>query len=301
MLVTTLANVELPPIFSRVRLIAFGENDLHAPHTVALTVRPLTISALMTMLSLVGTTLLCVELFVRVDVTDNSQRNIVLLLILINSCTSIMFPAMLLVQYTPLWEAARLLCLVFFQIGSSGVFTAWYAAFRCPDPGTLPESFMAEQSAYTDTVATCRRINMAILASVWVIPTLRELWLGLKLQNTANLRPITVLMYSGTLAAMVYWGWKHPEFQTAVLREKRESELPMMSPPPEQLRIRSSTFADLLEAGGMGSKAPDVPVPPLPHAPEAQKRNSAQSAKSTSSRSSNSSGRLTKGKPKYFY
>ncbi|KAH9842695.1 uncharacterized protein C8Q71DRAFT_733990 [Rhodofomes roseus] len=244
MLVTTLANVELPPIFSRVRLIAF---------------------ALMTMLSLVGTTLLCVELFVRVDVTDNSQRNIVLLLILINSCTSIMFPAMLLVQYTPLWEAARLLCLVFFQIGSSGVFTAWYAAFRCPDP-----------------VATCRRINMAILASVWVIPTL-------------------LLMYSGTLAAMVYWGWKHPEFQTAVLREKRESELPMMSPPPEQLRIRSSTFADLLEAGGMGSKAPDVPVPPLPHAPEAQKRNSAQSAKSTSSRSSNSSGRLTKGKPKYFY
>ncbi|KAH9934664.1 uncharacterized protein B0H18DRAFT_977622 [Fomitopsis serialis] len=240
MLATTLANIELPPIFSKVRLIAF---------------------ALMTMLSLVGTTLLCVELFVREDVTVDSQRNIVLLLILINSFTSIMFPAMLLIQYTPLWEAVRLICLVFFQIGTSAIYTAWFSAFRCPDP-----------------VATCRRINMAILASVWVIPTL-------------------LLIYSGVLAAMVYWGWKHPEFQTVILREKRESELPMMSPPPEQLRVRSSAFAGLLEAGGGGAKPPAVPVLAPTRAVDIEKRISLQSAKSSSSQSS----KLSKGRPKEFY
>ncbi|KZT68191.1 hypothetical protein DAEQUDRAFT_728240 [Daedalea quercina L-15889] len=245
-MIATIANVELPSVFTKVRVVAF---------------------VLMTLLSLVGTALLCVELFVRVDVTVDSQRNIVLLLILINSCTSIMFPAMLIIQYTPLWEAVRLLCLVFFQTGTSGVFTAWYSEFTCPNP-----------------VATCRRINTAILASVWVIPSL-------------------LLLYSAALATMVYWGWKHPEFQVALVREKRESELPMMSPPPEQLRIRSSTFADLLESGNLDTKIPGmpVPVPPLTNLPSKEKRNSSQSSKSTSSRSSNSSGRLAKSRPKYFY
>ncbi|EPT06099.1 hypothetical protein FOMPIDRAFT_158841 [Fomitopsis schrenkii] len=238
---SSLEKIVLPPFFTRARIATF---------------------VVMTMLSLVGITLLCVELFVRADVTDNPQRNIVLLLILSYSFTSIIFPAMLIPQCTPLWEAARLVCLLFFQIGTSGVYTSWYSTFTCPEPSR-----------------NCKRMNMAILASVWVMPSL-------------------LLFYSGALGLIVWRSYKYPDFQLATLREKRESELPMMSPPPEQLRIRSSAFAALLEAGGLAPSVPSVPVLPVAMGPVLDKRNSSQSLKSTSS---NSSGRLAKGRPKHFY
>lgn len=109
------------------------------------------------------------------------------------------------------------------------------------------------------------------------------------------------MLYSGALTLIVWRSYKYPNFQMATLREKRESELPMMSPPPEQLRIRSSAFATLLEAGGIDVKVPNVPVLPAAPGPISDKRTSSQSQKSNSSRSSNSSARLAKGRPNHFY
>lgn len=169
--------------------------------------------ATMILSSLAWSTVLCVELSLRWDVSQPSQRNLVFLLIFVNSSTSIILPTMLTMQFKAWLEVVRLVFLLSLQIGFAALFTVWSPTFSCLD-GT----------------SDCRSINTFILAGSWVNPSI-------------------LICYSVLLVALRCWVRLHPE--AAIYSEKRQSELPMMSPPDEsqtQVKVPSGLFEALAPA-----------------------------------------------------
>jgi len=228
------------------------------PSSLLLKIRTAAFS-LMMLTSLSWSAVLIVELFLRWDISDKSQRDLVLILILINSSTSIMLPVLLIMQFKVWWDGVRVFFLLIFHIGTAVLFTVWNPTFLC--------------SAGDND---CRRVNMYILVGSWINPAL-------------------LLLYLVCLTTMLYW-----RKQVSALPEKRVSELPMMSPPPDQLRISSKAFTPLAVFSGIADGA----APSLPFIPVAQngldhgRRQSSQAEEQLSPRSS---GRLSKRLPKWFY
>ncbi|KAH9857069.1 hypothetical protein C2E23DRAFT_371903 [Lenzites betulinus] len=154
-----------------------------------------TISFLVTtLISLLWTSLLSVEVFILYDQSDSSQRNFVGVLIFINALTAILLPALLIVQFRPWLDAARLLFLLLANFGIAGLFSAQNSSFECPIQD-------AENKV-------CRSVNLAIMICSWVVPAL-------------------LVWYSTFLAAMYYWRRDHPPMDSP---EKRLSDLPIMVP-----------------------------------------------------------------------
>ncbi|PCH38123.1 hypothetical protein WOLCODRAFT_136054 [Wolfiporia cocos MD-104 SS10] len=231
------------------------------PWTRFLRIRTVAFFSIM-LLSLVWCTLLCVEAFLRYDESDPSQRNLVLVLILVNSVAAVALPALILMRFNAKFEGVRLFFILIFLVGTAALFTVWNPTFMC-----------------YGTENVCRRIDLFILILSWVNPAL-------------------LVIYSAGLVAISYWRVRHPE--SPVLTEKRQSELPIMSPPPESMRTSSGMFGAGLT---IQSDRHNGVVPPLPSSynqavSEQGKRRSSQLIDDISPRSS---ARLSKSRPKWFF
>ncbi|KAI0673047.1 hypothetical protein C8Q78DRAFT_1123016 [Trametes maxima] len=177
----------------------------------------------MMLVSLLWTILLSVEVFLLYDKSDASQRNFVGVLIFINALTAMLLPALLIVQFRPWLDAARLLFLILAHFGVGGLFTAWQSSFKCP----------TESNAEHDR---CRSINLAIMICSWVVPAL-------------------LTWYSAFLAVMYYWRRDHPKPANV---EKHLSDLPMMLP-SRKPSLRRPSVAPVSPAAGPSHRV-SVPV-----------------------------------------
>ncbi|KAH9901102.1 hypothetical protein C8Q73DRAFT_230294 [Cubamyces lactineus] len=157
-------------------------------------VRAITFAVMIT-LSLLWTVLLSVEIFLLDAQSDPSQRNFVGVFIFIDALTVILLPALLLVQFRPWLDAARLLFLLLAHFGVVILFTAWNSTFACPTSSSMEYD-------------RCRSVNLAILICGWSIPSI-------------------LVWYSAFLAVMYYWRRGHPVPEG---EDKRLSDLPMMLP-----------------------------------------------------------------------
>ncbi|KZT11263.1 uncharacterized protein LAESUDRAFT_809233 [Laetiporus sulphureus 93-53] len=230
------------------------------PHPAFLKIRIAAFSVIM-LISLVWSTLICVELFLRRNDSDQSLRDFLLVFLIVNSVTAIVLPALLLVQFRASIDGSRLFILLVFQIGSAALYTAFYIKTSCPD---------------NDSVNICRQINTCVLACSWV-------------------NPVLLLSYAGCLFVTVQFGVRKPA--SLIVPEKRQSELPMMSPPPPSTRFSSSLIPGPPPAIlSYGRSVP--PVPPLP----SSRRTSAGGSRreSIGDASRRSSKRLSKRLQKVF-
>ncbi|KAH9945961.1 uncharacterized protein BXZ73DRAFT_72845 [Epithele typhae] len=181
-----------------------------------------------TLLSLTWTILLSVELFVLFDSSDPTQRNLVGVLILVNALTAITLPCLMLVTFRPWLDGARLLLLLFAQVGPAILFSAWNGTFVCPRPA--PQR------------ATCANINTVILILSWVVPMLL-VWYSAYLAVMYCLRPKpTKIMVTE---------WEDPE--------KRLSELPMMVPSSRRPSAVSETMGSGSDSSGSSATLLDTP------------------------------------------
>ncbi|CDO72880.1 hypothetical protein BN946_scf185002.g65 [Trametes cinnabarina] len=85
-----------------------------------------------TFVSVVFAVLLSVEAFLTDDTADPSQRNFVGVFIFADALTAILMPALLIAQFRPWLDAARLLLLLLTHFGMAILFTVWNPSFRCP-------------------------------------------------------------------------------------------------------------------------------------------------------------------------
>ncbi|EMD38439.1 hypothetical protein CERSUDRAFT_64702 [Gelatoporia subvermispora B] len=198
--------------------------------------------ALIILVSLVWITLLSVEISVRWDISDPSQRSLVGVLIIVNSITTIMLPSLVIAEFRIWLDAARLLFLLLIHIGTAALYSSWNAGFRCPDQNL-------------DAQGVCRLIDMYILIGTWVIPAM-------------------LLAYS-SWSALVYY--KYPQcLEAMIFSDRRESVLPIMSPSMERRQILSSTFSKSVT----GLSHPSSNTPIQPHTEPGERRASSRSGDS---------------------
>ncbi|EPQ58198.1 hypothetical protein GLOTRDRAFT_110068 [Gloeophyllum trabeum ATCC 11539] len=124
------------PVFLRVRGIAF---------------------TIVSFTSLVWIVLLCLEIFLRWDVSDPQQRSFAVLLLIVNTITIVMLPLLILTRFRVWLDAARLLFLLMAHIGVAVAYVAWTPKFHCPDQTP-------------DQQGVCMLVNMYILIASWVNP-----------------------------------------------------------------------------------------------------------------------------------
>jgi len=198
--------------------------------------------SLITVVSLVWISLLCVEISTRWDSSDPSQRTLVGVLILVNAITTIMLPSLMIVEFRMWLDAARLFFLLLAHIGTAALYASWNAGFACPD-----------QDA--DAQGVCRLINMYVLIGSWVIPAM-------------------LLAYSSWLA-LVYYRYPHC-LDAMIISDRRGSVLPIMSPSMERHQSLSGT---LDKYGIRSSRRLSHSAPPL-HTTNGERRESSRSADS---------------------
>ncbi|KAL7283537.1 hypothetical protein ACG7TL_002971 [Trametes sanguinea] len=178
----------------------------------------------MTFVSVVFAAALSVEVFLTDDKADPSQRNFVGVFIFADALTAILMPALLIVQFRPWLDAARLLFLLLMHFGIAVLFTVWNPSFQCT----------------ADTYAElkeCQSVNTAILVCGWVLPAM-------------------LIWYSAFLAVMHYWRKDHPAPEPV---EKRLSDLPMMLP-SRRPSVRRPSVAPSFAALATPVTAPATPV-----------------------------------------
>jgi hypothetical protein len=108
-----------------------------------------------TIISIIWIVLLCFELFWRWDITDKPERSLILVIIVANAITVILLPILMLLQFRPWLDAARVMSLLIAHTGTAVMFTIWNPKFQC-----------LHQIA--DEEGVCRMINMFILIGAWV-------------------------------------------------------------------------------------------------------------------------------------
>ncbi|KAH9952152.1 hypothetical protein B0H21DRAFT_715990 [Amylocystis lapponica] len=212
--------------------------------------------------SLVWSILLCVESSAKWDVSDDLQRNLVLILILVNACTTIGLPALLLFDFLWWSDAASIALLFLSHLGIAVVFTLANPSFTCPDLPANPDF---------------KTINVVILVFSWVNPAL-------------------LLAYAVGLVVTIYRRL-HSAWPPEDL--KRKSELPMMLPPAD---ARSSTngltSTRVPSDSGLPQWAPSAQRGPRN---SALRTLSTVMEEDSGSPRSVSSGRLSKRLPRWFY
>ncbi|KAI9065103.1 hypothetical protein FKP32DRAFT_1568428 [Trametes sanguinea] len=242
---------------------------------------------IMTFISVVFAAALSVEVFLTDGKADPSQRNFVGVFIFADALTAILMPALLIVQFRPWLDAARLLFLLLTHFGTAILFTVWNPSFRCT----------------ADTYAElkqCQSVNTAILVCGWVLPAM-------------------LIWYSAFLAVMYYWRKDHPAPEPI---EKRLSDLPMMLPSrrpsirrPSMARSFATPATPTLGAdSGSGSHASQLSYPswlaaptPASSSPRTSAQRVARGASSVYASSESvyssqrSSGRLSKPPPPTMY
>ncbi|KZT26281.1 hypothetical protein NEOLEDRAFT_1241149 [Neolentinus lepideus HHB14362 ss-1] len=113
--------------------------------------------AVMTFISLLWIVLLCLEIFLRWDVSDVQERSFAVLLLIVNTITIIMLPLLILTRFRVWLDAARLFFLLMAHIGVAISYVLWSPRFQCPDETP-------------DQQGVCMLINMYILIASWINP-----------------------------------------------------------------------------------------------------------------------------------
>jgi len=206
--------MEASPVFLKLRAVAFS---------------------CITMLSLTWIVLLCVIIFYRWDISDHLERSLILVILLANTITVIALPVLILLQFRPWLDAARLAFLLVAHIGTAVAFTTWNATFTCP-----------EQTG--DQAGECKLINMYILLANWV-------------------NPAFLISYSVGLALMVHRRSRRSAMALLKLRIEEDEEaiigrgsiLPMMNPDVAEKRSPTDIFpADLTRIHSHGLEQGDA-------------------------------------------
>ncbi|KAL6305400.1 hypothetical protein BKA93DRAFT_749198 [Sparassis latifolia] len=258
--------------------------------------------AIIMLTSLVWTTLLSVWLFIKWDISDSSQREIVVVFIVANWLSAVILPTMLTVDFRAWVDAAPLLALLFLHVGTAIIYTLSFSQFSCPPqsgyiavPG--PNSGVTYLTPPTiDTAASCRDINLVILCGSWVNPALREVPSFTCGRVLIIRSAFIVLAYAIYLGVVLIWRSQDPEAFESF--EKRQSELPMMLPPQ---RVSANTFTSIDHQSNDQSNGIDgsSQLPWLAPAMQPASRDNRDLESDDSS--PRSSGRLSKPLPKYFY
>lgn len=188
-----MSEMEPGPIFKKLRVITF---------------------ACMIVISLAWVSLLCVYLYMRWDISPIAQRDLVLVLILVNTFTIIMLPILILIPFRAWLDAARTLFLIFAHTGCAIGFALIVAHPICPsgDDGV------------------CNMMNIYILMGSWVMPALLfayAICLAIAAYRFSRLPPSKDLEGSDTGS------------QTTS-ESRHQSVLPIMSPPPLSIPSRRS-------------------------------------------------------------
>jgi len=174
--------------------------------------------ACVSFVSLLWIILLCIIVFVRWGLLDRPEKAFISVLLITNTINIIMLPILILREFRPWLDAARLLFLLSANIGIASFFTYWNPKFQCP-----------EQTA--DSEGVCQLINMYILLANWVNPGL-------------------LITYSCCLAFLVWWRSRHPPLiatkedfddEEASITTGHPSMLPIMTV-PEIASRRPSTL-----------------------------------------------------------
>jgi len=126
------------PVFQRARVIAFF---------------------CISFISLLWIVLLCLEIFWQWELSDRSERSLILLMLLTNTITVIMLPVLVLLPFRPWLDAARFMFLLVAHICTATAFAYWNPKFDCPAQTANQEGL-------------CKLLNMYILICSWVIPVL---------------------------------------------------------------------------------------------------------------------------------
>ncbi|EIN07453.1 hypothetical protein PUNSTDRAFT_121562 [Punctularia strigosozonata HHB-11173 SS5] len=133
---------------------------------------------LVSMLAFIYTILLCVFIFARWDVSDTSERSFAFVMILVNTITVIMLPALILLEFRPWLDGARMLLLLIAHISVATAFAVHDQKFQCHE-------------STPDGTGVCELLNIYILLANWIVPGL-------------------LIVYSAALAYVAYRCWKQP-------------------------------------------------------------------------------------------
>jgi len=178
--------MEISPVFQRARAIAFS--------CISFT-------------SLLWIILLCLEIFWHWDLSDHSERSLILVMLLTNTTTVIMLPVLILLPFRPWLDAVRFMFLLVAHIGTAAVFAYWNPKFGCP-------------TQIPDQEGLCKLLHMYILIGSWVNPALLMAYaFGLALMVYRRSRQDTIMVQSKT-------NLKNDEES----RIRRQSILPVMQP-----------------------------------------------------------------------
>jgi hypothetical protein len=154
----------------------------------------------LTSTSIVWVVLLCFELFFRWDLLDKPGRSLILVILLANAITVVMLPILMILQFRPWLDAARLMFLLIVHGGSAVMFSIWTPKFQCSH-NTVDEE------------RACNMTNIAILIGSWINPAL-------------------LLSYALGLSVMVYRRSQQPEIMYQDDPGCEEDEPPRIGLPP---------------------------------------------------------------------
>jgi len=119
----------------------------------------LAIFSLTTFICLLWVILLSCTLFIRWDVSSQSERSFLMLFLGIDALTMIILPILLLAKFRTWLDGARLLFLLVCHIGAALSFALWYPTISCPDDTP-------------DDHGVCQLLNVYVIMSSWVPPLL---------------------------------------------------------------------------------------------------------------------------------
>ncbi|KAJ3474488.1 hypothetical protein NLI96_g12431 [Meripilus lineatus] len=187
--------MELGPIFRRLRTTAF---------------------CCIIGVSFVWTILFCVDLFIRWDNSDIAQRNLVVVLVIVNAITVVILPILLIVRFRAWLDAIRLIFLIFAHGATALAYTLWFPFVQCPN------------ATSADQVAVCRVFSMFILIASWINP-------GLLLAYAICLAVAVNLYYRRGVSSPnseMQDEEKNNDDANTLDTARRPSVLPIMTPPP---------------------------------------------------------------------
>jgi len=119
--------------------------------------------SLTTLICLICVILLSCLLFLRWDVSSQSERSFLFIFLVIDTLTVIMLPVLLLVKFRTWLDGARLLLLLTFHIGMAVSFVIWIPTITCPDDTP-------------DDRGVCQLLNALIVIASWAPPFLLILY-----------------------------------------------------------------------------------------------------------------------------
>ncbi|KDQ60736.1 hypothetical protein JAAARDRAFT_55473 [Jaapia argillacea MUCL 33604] len=190
-----------------------------------------------TVVSLAWIVLLCVEVSIRWDVSDSSDKSFAVFFLLVNTVTVVTMPILIILKFRAWLDAARIFFLLVIHIGSACAFIVWDPRRTC-DQQPL------------DDLTTCQLLNTYTLVASWVNPAL-------------------LLSYSLGLGLMARRRWKRKGKADLEKHNARRATLPMMTPSVDRSNHSSlssqSVYSQASKADWRTTMPAMAPVSNRPH------------------------------------